>query len=346
MKQKLTKIIIFNFLVLISLILLIELFFGFWFDEFNFGPHMRGKRIQKIEINTEKKTNYYYRDFYGFRSDEHINEKYDTSKIKVVFNGGSSSDELTLNYDETIVGQLNKKLNDDKINHKIYNASLGGKSLIGHINEFDFWFKNIPNFNPKIIIYYIGSVDRKIRKDKWSDFNLSNKISHNLISIISQKSFFWFNLKMIKNKYFHNQDFNDYYTGNKNFLDKKNQNVFVSFDEATKLFNDSSEFSDILINYKKNLEKLRNKFQIYEIEPIFITQINYEVNGDEILFHLNNILKDFAATNDYKIFKLDEKISSSISKGFVDEFHTNELGSALISDLIYPAIKNELKILN
>ena len=85
--SKLFKIIFYNIFVLLVFILTIEIFFGYWFKEFNFGPDMRGKRIQKIVFQHENKQINYFRDFYGFREGPYINKKYDPSKIKIIFNG-------------------------------------------------------------------------------------------------------------------------------------------------------------------------------------------------------------------------------------------------------------------
>ena len=73
---------------------------------------------------------------------------------------------MFLNYDQTIVGNLNKFLHNDNIDITIYNAAVSGKSLVGNINEFSVWFEKIPNFKPKIMIYYIGLNDRYVRKKK------------------------------------------------------------------------------------------------------------------------------------------------------------------------------------
>ena len=160
-------------IILIILVVIIEVSFGYWFDRYNFGPDMRGKRIQKIifknnlDFIEDKENVVFYKDFYGFRSNkENIYEKYDASKIEVVFNGGSTSEEMFLNYDQTIVGNLNKFLHNDNIDITIYNAAVSGKSLVGNINEFSVWFEKIPNFKPKIMIYYIGLNDRYVRKKK------------------------------------------------------------------------------------------------------------------------------------------------------------------------------------
>ena len=143
-------------IILSILVIIIEFSFGYCLDEYNFGPDMRGKRIQKIIFKTnldyidDKESVIFYKDFYGFRSSkENIYEKYDASKIEVVFNGGSTSEEMFLNYDYTIVGNLNKFLQKDNIDIKIYNAAVSGKSLVGNINEFSVWFEKYPISNQK-----------------------------------------------------------------------------------------------------------------------------------------------------------------------------------------------------
>ena len=66
---KLTKILFLNFLIFSILILIFDLIFGYWFQDYNFGTNMRGKRIQKIVFEHPTKKTYYLRDFYGFRED-------------------------------------------------------------------------------------------------------------------------------------------------------------------------------------------------------------------------------------------------------------------------------------
>ena len=52
--------------------------------EYNFGPQLRGKRVQKIVFNYDNEKTTYLRDFYGFRENNNIYEKYDASKIKII----------------------------------------------------------------------------------------------------------------------------------------------------------------------------------------------------------------------------------------------------------------------
>ena len=71
--------------------------------------------MQKIVFNHKNEKTIYLRDFYGFRENNNIYEKYDASKIKIIFNGGSTADEMYLNYNDTIVGNLNSFLIKDNI---------------------------------------------------------------------------------------------------------------------------------------------------------------------------------------------------------------------------------------
>ena len=77
--------------------------------------------MQKIVFeHSDGSISNFYRDYYGFVEDRDFFEKYDASKIEVLFNGGSTAEEMLLNYDETIVGKINSYLKNDKINLKIY----------------------------------------------------------------------------------------------------------------------------------------------------------------------------------------------------------------------------------
>ena len=65
----------------------------------------------------------------------------------------------------------------------------------------------------------------------------------------------------------------------------------------------------LLTTFKINLEKLKNQLNKFDIKPIFITQIKYDINGQEVLYLLNEELKEFSKKNDYHIIKLDELIN-------------------------------------
>ena len=342
--KKVIKIIFINLFFFIFLIVSIDLTFGYWFNDYNFGPNMRGKRIQKIIFNKDDNKIFYFRDFFGFREDGNINKKYDASKIKIIFNGGSTGDEMFLNYEETIVGKINSNLENDKIDLKIYNASLSGKSLKGHVNEFSYWFSKIPNFKPNIIIYYFGINDRNLNKNRWHDYETNYNFYNFIIDNISQKSFFWEKTKIIKDKYFYTQEnLGKYFTNDQDLLIKLKEKKFISYREAQNKYKSKSKTEiKIIENYNKNLIDLKNKLIEWNIKPIFITQITYDINGDKLLYFLNLELKKFVNKNKYDIIRLDELIEKPLINSFVDQVHTNSNGSEKIANILYPKLKDKI----
>jgi lysophospholipase L1-like esterase len=339
--RKVLKIIIVNFLVFFFLFILVEIIFGYWFKEYNFGHQMRGKRMQKIVFeHSDGSISNFYRDYYGFVEDRDFFEKYDASKIEVLFNGGSTAEEMLLNYDETIVGKINSYLKNDKINLKIYNAGVSGKSLKGKIREFSIWFKNIQNFKPKIIIYYLGINDRSIDKYRWHDFDIRLNFLNEIYWNISQKSFFYEKGKLIKNKYFpHTAYQNQYNTSDEVLIKRLNNNEFISYDYAKNNYKIENENeSQVIETFKVNLNKLKKELINWNINPIFITQINFNINGDKILYLLNEETKKFAQENNYKVIKLDELVTDSLNNSFIDGYHTNNKGSEEIAKILYKTI--------
>ena len=82
--------------------------------------------------------------------------------------------------------------------------------------------------------------------------------------------------------------------------------------------------------------------EIWKIQPIFITQITYNINGDKILHLLNTELKKFSLKYNYTIIKLDEIINMPLNNSFIDNIHTNKNGSEKIAKMVYPHLKPAL----
>ena len=132
------KLVFYNLIFLIIFIIILESVFGYWFKENNFGIHMRNERNKNwktVSIFNNKEYSFFYkRNFYGFRGKE-----FNPKNVKVIFNGGSTSNQRFTPENLSIVGQLNQKINNDNINFKIFNAATNGKSLRGIIYDFKFW---------------------------------------------------------------------------------------------------------------------------------------------------------------------------------------------------------------
>ena len=111
------KIIISNTLIFLILILLIEIFFGYWFDKNNFGILMRKHRLQQevYEVKFDNKIykHTYKRNFYGFRGDD-----VDPKDQKIIFIGGSTGNQRYTPEEMTIVGLINDELKKGVSNKK------------------------------------------------------------------------------------------------------------------------------------------------------------------------------------------------------------------------------------
>ena len=340
------KIIFINLLVFILFVLLIEIIFGYWFKKNNFSHHMTGKRLQKVDfkININNKIHewQYNRDYYGFREDFDHGNKYDLSKVKIIFTGGSTGAENLKPYEKTIVGNLNQKLKMDKLDFKIFNGSLAGKSLQGSILDFYVWFDKLKNLKPKIIIFYIGINDRElIPPEPWSDHKSnSNNFILRAYNEINQKSFFFDKLRVIKNKYFPLQNTDGFKIFDENIKEIFKKSKFINYENAkSKFFLKNNDETKIIKAYKDKLNTLKYELEKRKIKPIFITQINYEGNSDKILYFLNEELKLFSKKNKFSVIALDEMVNTDLNGLFIDTIHTNEKGSLYISNLLYPKIK-------
>ena len=183
------KILSYNLLFFLALLIFIELIFGYWFDEDNFGVHMRKHRnryeLYETKYNNKEYKFIYKRNFYGFRGEEIK----DLSKIKYVFLGGSTGNERFLPENLTIVGKLNQKFINNKKKIKIINASVDGKTLNGHINDFKYWFPKLNNFKPKYFIIYSGINDSVFDQPKKYDRTYDENFLKNIRDYITNCRF-------------------------------------------------------------------------------------------------------------------------------------------------------------
>ena len=327
------KVVIYNFSIFLFLIVLLEVIFGYWFKKENFGIYMRKER--KINWQTTasfygKEYNFFYkRNFWGFRGEE-----FNPKDVKVIFEGGSTGNQRFTPENLSIVGLLNDSFKNLNYDFKIYNASTDGKSVSGYINDFNYWFTKIPNFNPKYVIFYIGINDRFNNFD--GKYFLDNKISEQkfdqLKDYIKNNSFFVDKFKLIKNKYFPKNTF-AYDLSNNSLY---NNYDYVDYQTALKIHKKIDKENLILIkNFRSKLDKLNFIIKNLEIKPIFINQLMYDGLKDKKLFLVNNELKKFALENKYYLIPLDEILNMK-QNDYFDAAHTTPQGSKRIADKVFP----------
>ena len=335
------KTIFYNLIILLVLLVLGESIFGYWFTKDNFGIYMKSERDKNWKtsstFNNKEYSFFYKRNFYAFRGDE-----FNPKNVKVIFEGGSTSNQRFTPENLTIVGQLNQKFLSEKINVNIYNASTDGKSLRGIIYDFIHWFPRINNLNPEYVIFYLG-INEHLVVDESAvhqfDLNIEKKKFDRFRDYIKNNSFFYRRYMKIKKKYFP-KDTSGYFFNNEKLYDNF---TYTSYNQAKNFKREISEKDNkLLIQLDKRLLALKNIVKSNNLIPIFITQVVYDGLRDQKLFLVNERLKKFSIHNNYHLIKLDEIIEMELDD-FYDTAHTTPKGSKKIAETIYPYLVKFLK---
>ena len=335
------KTIFYNLIILLVLLVLGESIFGYWFTKDNFGIYMKSERDKNWKtsstFNNKEYSFFYKRNFYGFRGDE-----FNPKNVKVIFEGGSTSNQRFTPENFTIVGQLNQKFLSEKINVNIYNASTDGKSLRGIIYDFIHWFPRINNLNPEYVIFYLGINEHLVADESAVhefDLNIEKKKFDRYRDYIKNNSFFYRRYMTIKKKYLP-KDTSGYFFNNEKLYDNF---TYTSYNQAKNFKREISEKDNkLLIQLDKRLLALKNIVKSNNLIPIFITQVAYDGLRDQKLFLINERLKKFSIHNNYHLIKLDEIIEMELDD-FYDTAHTTPKGSKKIAETIYPYLVKFLK---
>ena len=337
----LLKIFAINFLFIFIFIGIIEFVFGDWLKSNNFGYAIREHRNINIPMSVKfdgKKYDYFFkRNSLGF-----IGGEINPEEIKIIFLGGSTGEEMFKPYQHSLVGKLNEKLFKDKFKYLIVNASKGGKSTRGYVNDFAYWFSRIEKFNPKVFIFYIGINDSMLNLPGHFDEIEKKNLFEKIEDYLKNNSIFYRLKKKIEIKYF--SKIRKYYGLRDESLYKNFK--LINYEDAKKKYTKNKLDKNnkiILKNFKKNLENLKKIINDKNINPIFITQIKYNGLEDKNLFLINEYLKEFCKTNNYDVIKLDEMNYNLDEKDFYDNVHTTIKGSEKISNLLYPKLKKYLE---
>ena len=343
------KIIIINLFIFLVLIFFIELFFGYWFDKNNLGPYVREHRLRKTNYITtfdNKEYNFTYkRNYYGIRGDD-----FPPEKIEIIMVGGSTTDERYKPIELTIAELTSAELKKKNIDIKIFNLGIEGQSTNGHIVNIDYWFKKIPKFKPKFIIYYVGINDAYIEDKNYNKLNDGNILNKN------KKTAFYDNLKsrsiiydltrktkhkFIKPKLSFSYDFD------KSINDIKFKNIeFLDYEQFIKKSNTTS----LIKKYKKNVDQYINRIQIlhdktleFGSTPIFINQLDAGGYNNESLAARNAALIDYCILKNYFCIDVSKKLKGK-EDFWWDGIHTSPKGSLAIAQIIAPELKKILEL--
>ena len=356
------------FFILISIIILFELSFGYWFKENPFyfirTPYKDLKFFKRnIYENQEKKITYKY-NIYGMRY-----EKNNISNLDGIFFGSGILLQSQISDGKTFVDLL-----ETKKNIRLANYGADGHSSSGHIYTLELLNK-YTELKSKYFIFMLGMNEGSKNE------NYKNRI----YSLWNTKSYF-INL-IIKNSFF----FKKLYEAQVNIrnLIFKPSSFFMeikTIPQINKEFKDNSKFikTDITVekyNYAKNLLKKQNFYTDKNMQKISDI-VKKEFNSKLIFFTLPNSnfywkanqLYIYGETFDFEnelpiekksfyefnylrgkiisdqIMIICKKLESICINGFDDlkltaddfndQFHLNEIGSKKVSNYLNVKFKN------
>ncbi len=344
------KVISINFLVLLSLVVVIELFFGYWFEQYNLGPYMREHRMKKVPYSlTYKDVKYdhvYKRNYYGFRGEE-----IEPKNIEAIFIGGSTADERYKPEEHTIVGNINRKFKETGIKLNLINAGIEGQSSVGHIVNFEAWFPKIKDFRPKYIFFYVGINDTKriVNETTQDCDSCGHVLNHEALEAFKDnfrsRSILIDKIRKAKHRYYTKQarQIYDFDYSVKNYLKSYTDEEYKYYDFilANTIHNEEElkkKHNLRIESYLSNIRKLKNFSDKMGAKAIFINQVLYDGLKDEVLFILNKSLIELCEKKKYHCIDLAKTFKGKLNYWW-DGVHTTREGSREIVDVIFPQIE-------
>ena len=331
---KVFKVVLINISIFFISALIIEFFFGYWFDKDNYGPYMREHRLRKTnyEIKYENNTYefIYERDYHGLRG-----KQKDINLINAVMIGGSTTDERYKPEKFTITSILNQKFKLNNIDLNIVNAGIEGQTTRGHLYNLKHWFPKIPDFNPKYYIYYVGINDQFLDTDI-EDFKDGMVLGDNIFfDNIKSRSIFYDHIRKIKHKYYGKERKIEYDFDNS--IKKNNDIEFLSYKD----FKKKKDIEKILVEHDKLVKSYLNRVKKLSKStkkiggvPIFINQLDARGYNNEILVALNTSLIRFCKSQNLNCIDVSRKLIGKKNYWW-DGIHTTPKGSEAVANIIY-----------
>ena len=332
-----SSVVITNILIFLILIIITEIFFGYWFKNnlnIKLASERNIHRVYNLDFKYLKNDSSYIKNNDGFRINK-INDSINNADI--AFIGGSTVNQKFLNYNESMVGIIS----DNKPKIKIVNAGVDGMSIKGHIKSHGLWFDKIKNFNPKYYIYIIGINDRYLVdtfsfRDHIDNLEESDSIS-NLRELLESNSFFFTKGRYIKSLMYLKYGLK---IGSKDVKKnhvylERNKNEFISFFERERKYNqlsDKKKYIKFENWYSNRLEELSNIVTSKGSVPIYINQTTGYGHSFESYIVAKTITKH---CKEKKITCLNSAKNLQFKfEDFYDESHLNIEGSKKFADYI------------
>jgi len=271
------KITFINFITLLFGIVLLELIFGNWF-----GPQDPMSRLSLFKDDTIKyDTSHLYKSEQGYsiytRDRFALRGVYEgLDQIDILTIGGSTTDQRMVSEGKTWQDVLRDSFSRDNKKVTVVNAGLDGQSTFGHINNFEWWFPNLPNFKVKYFMFYIGINDQFVTENpREFDTRLTDRSA--IKSTIVARSAVFRLLRIVRGIYL------------SNFVHKVSHRRIDLEEqewESEGLIEDYEQFMEKrLEGYEKRLEVLLKHVRALNSKTIFVTQPSriYKRVGSEIV---------------------------------------------------------------
>jgi len=152
------RVIAVNLGLVAAVVLGAELIFGTWLFGPSFGAlNLPRDVVRRFDVSGLRPADgpvLYSRDRWGLRG------RYEApSRIGVLALGGSTTNEMYVADGETWTDRLGRSFAEAGIPLSVVNAGAEGQSTVGHIRNFDTWFKLIPDLKFRYLLAYLGVND-------------------------------------------------------------------------------------------------------------------------------------------------------------------------------------------
>ena len=262
--------------------------------------------------NTDEKI-----DFFT-NNDGFLNEDKNNIESVIIFLGGSTVENIQVEYKDRFTYKLQSKLNNlGSVKTQVLNGGVSGSNNINSL--FSYLSKGL-KYKPKYV-FLMGTLNDV---GQLSSYNSYWELDNNQSILNSSKSKLFLFLNYIKTYWFTNIY---YHLKSINLLPNK-----INKNESKSRFNDSSttEYIRVINLFEKISEEFDIKF-VFLTEPYF----NIPHQKKSIVESLNKKILE----SEVNVIDLESLIPKE-NKYFIDDTHLNSEGNKLVSNIIYEKIKS------
>ena len=261
---------------------------------------------------TDKKINFFT------NSDGFLNENKNNIESVIIFLGGSTVENIQLEYKDRFTYKLQSKLNNlGGVKTQVLNGGVSGSNNINSL--FSYLSKGL-NHKPKYV-FLMGTLNDV---GQLSSYNSYWELDNNQSILNSSKSKLFIFLNYLKIYWFTNIY---YHLKSINIVPSK-----INKNESESGFNDSST-----LEYVRVINLFNKISEEFDIKFVFLTEPYLNIPGQEksIVESLNKIILE----SEVNVIDLESLIPKE-KKYFIDNTHLNSEGNELVSNIIFENIKS------